>query len=623
MAQIKHLKRPAVDYPTGRGSGLPAAGVHTPDRRLGALPIPPNMSGYGGSPSTAADMGFSRITQRVMGTSEEVKKRVEAIPEISWLKQNEKGLEDLGLTSRVVMEIYTGIMLHQPRDRYERMMIENLRKRVAATQGRISLVTEAALRARPLTELLDPGTPIGDIVAGFLQGNDDNVSSVVGRAVGPAQRISAAPERDEDLTPSEVSDTVDNSDSEMLDNFSPAQIETGSRGLASDSDMTSKALSCHSSAVQALHVGLAILGVVGDFGSIFGVPVGVAADITNCVINLVCGNFFYAFIDLVAVIPFIGDTAKIGYLSRVKSLSPEKFARMKAATNPADKGAIAREIWDQLRSTGGFTPGVTKFLDRLDKTFKTGGEAAQRLGKLLIGYLDNAISYLERAQTGAGSGIAASAIEFFSKGKMSIDIARVLKNVRDIAIPKFMAFIKGLLGTREARASYASRAELGAATAELSLSDDSAHTPDMESMSDDADMMDIDVDEPAAEQMGQDSLDSDDIDSDDIDDAMRGRQYPVAQYPGARDYDGDGLPDFGGPSLRGRSRLREGAVSSKSSRKAPKKMSLVSAMSGDDDAVDEMSVSAGVANVVLPLGMSTPGKHDPVKASTGYKRVKS
>jgi hypothetical protein len=140
-------------------------------------------------------------------------------------------------------------------------------------------------------------------------------------------------------------------------------------------------------------------------------------------------------------------------------------------------------------------------------------------------------------------------------------------------------------------------------------------------MSDDADVMSIDVDEPAAEQMRQDSLDSDDIDSDDIDDAMRGRQYPGAQYPGARDYDGDGLPDFGGPSLRGRSRLREGTVSSKSSRKAPKKMSLVSAMNGDDDAVDEMS--AGVAGVVLPLGMSTPGKHDPVKASTGYKRVKS
>jgi hypothetical protein len=109
MTQIKQKRRPSIDFPSGRGTGLPAAGVHAVDRKLGALPVDFRLQGASGQPSSAADSGYSRATLQRVNRGFEYQKSLEDIPEVSWLKQNAEQLNSMGLTPRLVAEMYKAL----------------------------------------------------------------------------------------------------------------------------------------------------------------------------------------------------------------------------------------------------------------------------------------------------------------------------------------------------------------------------------------------------------------------------------------------------------------------------------------------------------------------------------
>jgi hypothetical protein len=588
MAQIKQRRRPDIDYPSGRGTGgVTAAGAHSPDRRLGKLPIPANMSGYQGSPSTAADMGFSRLIQRVAAGSEEVQKQIEAVPEVSWLKRHASQLEDMGLTPRVVMEMYLGIVSHRPRNEFERRLISEYRQRISATQRKISLVTEAALLMRPLEEAMDPSKSFEDnLLSAVMGGGFDDPGM---KSIAPSSSSSEA-EVDLDLTPSDIRDIAQ--DSPEVYKNPGLMSQEGVEALASDSDMTAKVMSCHSMAVKGLQIALGIAGVFDPTGFF---------DASNFVINMVCGNYFYAMLDAISLIPYVGDLAKVGYLTRFAKISRAEIETIKNAPDIMTKVGASREIWKKALRDDELGPIVSGFIKKLDNSLGGANGIVARVRSTVESMLQQAARRLQ--QKSAEAGLSGAALRFF-QGKLSIDIAKVLEAVREKGLPALYEFIKGTFGSRKARQATVSAAEVRHSGSEIL---DQLQAEEASSASQTSSGVADQPREYPIYATGEETADFDvDIDDDGIADVFSQQQ---ASY-GGRPRAGYDVP------------LQE---AKKRKGKSPRKISLTKAMTGDDDEVDEAISAAGVGGSIpfsLPLGMKTPGrKKDLEDLMPGYRFV--
>jgi hypothetical protein len=595
MAKIKTpQRRQQNDYPSGRGTGLPAAGVHSPDRRLGKLPIPANMSGYQGSPSTAADMGFSRMIQRVAAGSEEVQRQIEAVPEVSWLKKNASRLEDMGLTPRVVMEMYMGILAHKPRNEFERRLIREYRQRINSTARRIRVVTEAAMLMRPLEEAMDPSKTLEQNIMSALTGGGLDVESMAGGKTS-RQLFSDEPEEDIDLTPADIRGMA--ADSPEVYRNPGVMSPEGVEALASDADMTAKVMSCHSMAVKGLQIALGIAGVFDPTGFF---------DASNFVINMVCGNYFYAMLDAISLIPYLGDLAKVGYLTRFAKISEAEIQVIKNSPDITSKVAASRDIWKKALQDDQLGPIVAGFLKKIDKTLGGASGIAARVKSTVETVLSRAIESLKAKS--AGGGVTGAALKFF-QGKLSIDIAKILEAVQK-RLPDLYDFIKSSFASRKARQYTVSGAEIKHSGEEI-------------------------LSQLQAEQEGerQAAKTSSGV-------ADRPQSYPIYATGGETegfdvDLDDDGIADvfdIGGMPSRSRFGRYGGYAGSplqearrKKSKKAPvSKLSLTKAMSGDDNELDEFSAvgTGAIGGVILPMGMRTPGrKKDLEDLMPGYKFV--
>ncbi len=570
MPKIKQTRRPGIDYPSGRGAGLGAAGVHAVDRKLGATPTDFNKIGYAGSPSSSADVGFSRALARV-NKGFEGDKAKEDVQDVAWLKSNATGLEDLGLTPRVIAELYSGILTHTPRNISERERIGVLSESVR------KLRLTSSVRARKLGEGFDPDVAIGDQIKGLVGSID---LPFVGDDEGGQEDLANA-----DLTSDEITDSLGS----MRTNRSMRGIdfERSADILSDDEDQTDEILSCDSVGMQVFHVALAVLGIFE--------PVGIAADLINCISNLICKNYFHAMIDLIAAVPVLGDTAKIFYaerlLSRTGKVSGAARTIRGVGTRAEQEARAAAEIEEAL-ARGDIGPKMSSAINRLKRFFGTAQQMANRLRKMLEDVLDNAIALLTRMEAG-GSMMSRAAYALVKR--MPINVLDILKRVRAKGPAELSKFIYGLFGTRS-KGGFSSPLQQTVSGVELksALFDKHEEERDEEGL-DQPETFVYDPTLPTAA--------SDDINFNGVSDRFERDRF--------------GTLSRGDTRMRDRQNPLEEAKRPKKKQKKTK-LSLVKALTGDDDELDEFS-SGGVTGFALPLGMSAPGKHTSLdKLVPGY-----
>lgn len=590
MASVKSTRRPAIDYPSGRGAGLPAAGVHAVDRKLGALPTDFRKQGASGQPSASADSGYSRATIQRVNRGFEAQKSLEDIPEVSWFKQNAERLNAMGLTPRLVLEMYRGLNDHKPRSDYERRLIAEMNRRVIRTRREVRAVTRLALleatgrshRPARLDEF-----DVGSLVSAGIRGIAPLVSG------DSEQKLSAQAPTPKGGIDSEQVDAVLKSSEPDLSGDPITRSEL--KDLAQEENLVSGVLACNTSSLEIFQTFLAVTGVVGDIGTFFGLPVGIAADLVNACINLICGNYFYAMLDLFAVIPFAGDLVKIFYAKRL--LKPlgltDDLAILKSSTDRKQQVEVASRVINTAIDNQTVGPRVSRIFIGLKRTFETAQNMAKRLGGFLARVIDRAIDFLEGVQNTPQSMTSRAMSWIF--GELPGKILTVLKKIKSEGIPALKEFIVGLFGTRKAAQATASGAQVRHAmdpgeekVAEPSAKDDALYEPGP-------------YDDILKGQFGSYITPFDDANSDGI---------PDDEQPEA-------MRRFQGGAPRLSPYLKEGAIRKKRKSRAPaKEISLAKAMSGDDSVVDEMSTVAGSlgssgapggGGYIIPMGMRPSG----------------
>lgn len=574
MAQIKQRRLPEIDYPSGRGAGgITAAGTHVVDRELGATPINFRFRDFSGQPSTSADSGFSRAIQRV-NSGYEAQKALEDIPEISWLKSHAEQLSAMGLTPRTVVETYMTLVKYKPQSEDERRVIAEMVHRVAGTRRQIRMVTRLAL----LESVSKDRRRIDEGVLDYLKSKaseltDDAIDSLT----NPSNTSEDdAREKAEEEEREGVQSALKAGQRSSTGSISRSDVEE----MLDQDDVTAGVLSCNSRSLEILQTVLAVTGVFGDLAIFLGLPVGMAADIVNSCINLVCGHYFHAMLDAVAVLPFAGDLAKIFYAKRLlKTLGISSEAKfLKGIGSISDQAKEAGEVIDMLLRDKMIGPRMSKTILGLKKSFGTAERLAEHINELLLKSVTRMIAFFEDVKAGASSGKIAKKGAAWILSKLPIDLLDVLKRIQADGIPALKEFIVELFGRKGVQKT--------ASTMQVKQS----------------------VLEPlAAEDRVQPTI-SAPVTADDFD----------------PDPDGDGVPGpfYGGNEFDDYSRqsgiMSAGLYESKKGRrkKSIKKLSLAKALDGDDSVVDEMSTDAGslgspgepgAGGYVIPLGMKPSG----------------
>lgn len=561
MAQIKQKRRPAVDYPSGRGTGLPAAGVHAVDRKLGALPVDFRLQGASGQPSTSADSGYSRGTYQRINRGFE--KALESIPEVSWLKQNAEQLNAMGLSPRVVAEMYKTLCDHVPKNERERQLLAETHTRVLRTRRRVTSVTRAALHeanGRSLYEFLDAS----DLSAGVRT----LVSKLPGSDVGQALS-----DESETAIKQQI---LRGSDPELGGGIvTQTELDTA----LESPDVTSGVLACNSNSLEILQTALAITGVVGDVGIAAGIPVGMASDITNASINIMCKHYFHALLDVIAVIPFAGDFAKVFYAKRLLKRKGIDTAVLGAGTiaQQADEAAKVIENFIKDRTVG---PKMSGVILRLRSTYKTASGLADHLTSVLRSFLTRAIGHLENIKKGAQSGSITMKGANWALSKLPVDLLEVLTRIRDNGLEGFREFVEHLF-SRKSTQSTASFAQAKAPVERL-----------------------------AGEEMK----------SEEEEQQLQPGLAPVQGfkgYLGPEEMPGYGTVPYGlTPMQPGQATPQQTDDFVFEAKTKKKKLSLVKSLNGDDSAIDEMSTVAtslgtpgapGGGGYVERLGQRPPG----------------
>lgn len=561
MPRIKTLRRPEIDYPSGRGAGGPtAAGAHTVDRKLGATPINFRLQGYSGQPSTSADSGYSRNTIQRVNKGYESDKELEDIPEVNWLKSNADSLVSMGLTPRVVAETYRALLQYRPQNERERRMLSELHSQVRSTRRRIDSVFKRKL--------------------------DESVG-VSSALTGKVSMLSLLNEEYDIENPPSI---VSSRDEKVI---SAASV---------DHDETSSILACNSRSMEILHVVLGLVGIPD--------PTGIADGI-NCITNIICKNYFHAFIDLIALIPVAGDLAKIAYAKKFARAAGfgEELAAIKAAKGikaqrDASEAALTRMLKDDAAG-----PGVSKSIQKLHDVFGTAERMAATLTEKLRGFVRRLITFFEGLQS--NSSMTAKGVSWVLS-KTSIDVVRILREVEAEGIDGLREFIVSLFSKKSAKVMPARAEVVSAAESELG--------------------------EPSHEE-GEEKM------SPELATAAAYNRAQLSQI----DPDGDGIPGTSYDRFEDdESELEDDpelaymfeAKKAKTAKKTPKvvkfkDLSISKALSSDDDELDEfttvassgvgtMQTSGGTTQFGLPLGMTTPGRHkSAVDVSAGYKIFKN
>ena len=572
MAQIKLRRRPEIDYPSGRGAGgSTAAGVNTVDRRLGATPISFRLRGASGQPSSSADSGYSRSTVQRVNRGYEDLKAEEDVPEISWLKQNAEQMNAMGLTPRVVVEMYHMLQSHKPRSADERRVISEMNRRVLQSRRNVRQITRLALhegavrRRRQINEFAG--------VDDFL----DAGKSFLG--VGSDEEgVSNEPSEDQ-----QDADIASLGDPDLSgDEITASDVDE----LANEESITSGVLACNSHSLEIFQTFLAVTGVVGDIGAFFAIPIGVAADLTNACINLICRNYFYAFLDLVAVVPFVGDLSKILYAKRlIKSLGlTGDMKAIRSGESVAEQAKDAGLIIDAILADPTMAVKVSKKILSLKNTFKTAEQMSVRLGNLLMKVLNRAIKYIEDIHSAAANGNITSKAASWIFSKMPIDVLTILKKIRTEGVPGIKEFIVKLFGRKSVQQTVSAAQVKHTVSDNLEAADDTGSTDEF-------------PEEPD----------------------LTSFQSNANVYGVFDDVNNNGRPDdeenlgFSAPigAVVGEGRKRKSKVKSPA-----KKLSLKSAMDGDDSVVDEISTVAGslgtpgepgAGGYIIPMGMKPSG----------------
>jgi hypothetical protein len=612
MPKIKPQKRSQIDYPSGRGAGLPAAGVHAVDRKLGALPTSFRMQAYSGQPSTSADSGFSRATQRV-NRGFEADKLVQNIPEISWLKTHEKQLTAMGLTPRAVVETYMALVKYRPQTPQERVLISELKRRVVDTRMKVRSITRLALM-ESVTRV--PGR-LDEGALDYLKGK---AAEYFGVSLGDEESSEAA---------------LADAEKEGMDSALSAGAKSSTGRVSRDDveemvkedDVTSSVLACNSRSLEILQTVLAVTGVFGDLATFFGLPVGMAADVVNCCINLICGHYFHATLDAIAIFPFVGDLSKIFYAKRIiKTLGVAQDAKfLRGEGSIAEQAAEAAEIIEKAITDRTIGPKVSKIILRMKSAFGSAERMADKIGNLLKRATGRMITFFEGIQAGAASGSMLKKGAAWILSKIPLDLLSILKKIQDEGIPALKDFVVDLFGRKGAQKT-ASGAQVKSA---LHEPEEGADGVEKTTGADDAGQMDVDPDgDGIPGPFGPAGFSGDEIDPDG--DGIPGPFGGAGQFggiSGPRDYYGD--DDEGLPSPY----LFEAKKRGKGAKKA-KRISLIKAMGDNDDSVlDEFSTVAGslgpagkegAGGYIIPMGMKPSGsprsKLD--KLVPGYEFVK-
>jgi hypothetical protein len=603
MPSVKNLRRPPIDYPSGRGTGLPAAGVHAVDRMLGAPPVDFRLQGASGQPSSAADVGYSRATVQRVNKGFEAQKALEDIPEISWLKQNAEGLNSMGLTPRVVVEMFHALNRHTPRNEQERVLIAEMNRRVLGTRRKINSVTRLAL----LESNTGRHGRIDEFDMGALAsaGIEKLSSSLFSRDDADKKRDAAAlsVENDEE----EIEDALKRSDADL----SGDKITRNRLMDVEYQNLVSGVLSCNSTSLEILQTFLAVTGVVGDITIFFGLPIGIASDLVNASINLVCRNYFYAMLDLIAVVPFAGDLSKIFYAKRLtKTLGLKKDMEMlRSASSVENQAEIASRVIDTALSDRTIGVKTSRVILGLRKTFKSAESMAARLTAFLKRVLDRMITYIESVHKSAQDGSISSKALVWMYGKLPLDVLPILKQIREKGIPSLKEFIIDLFGRKQLQRT-ASGAHLKHGYEETFREEQEEAQPEEETP---------EAPGPYSQYLrGQRSRfmpTFDDVNNDMIPDDEQPEviyQFTGGAVPAASPY------------------LRESAK--KKRPKSKSRISLAKALAGDDSAVDETSTvmgslgsptTPGGGGYVLPIGKkpSGPKRKSLDQLVTGYEFV--
>jgi len=438
MSKIKQTRLPGIDHPSGRGAGLGAAGVHAVDRKLGALPTSFKLQGASGQPSTSADSGYSRNTIQRVNKGYDNLKEIENVPEISWLKVHADQLDSMGLTPRVVVEMYHVLLKHKPRNESERHLISEMHGKVLSTRRKARAVTRLALlenvRRVPLNEgVMDV---LKSAAAEYLDLPRDTLPrDTEDQEPSEEEQISSATSRSKDLSGGSVS---------------RGDVER----MMQEDDATTDVLACNSTSLEILQTGLAVTGVFGDIGTFLGAPVGMVADLVNACINLVCGHYFHAMLDMIAVLPFAGDLVKIMYAkryARALGYTGDSVDFVKGVGSVAKQAEEASKVIDAALTDRLIGPKMSSIILKLKKLFGTAGQMAERLTKLLNKTVTRMISYIEDMRSGASSDSITRRGAVWILSKLPMDILAILKNIQKDGIPALKEFIVDLFGRKGAQ----------------------------------------------------------------------------------------------------------------------------------------------------------------------------
>lgn len=563
MPSINSTRRKLSDQPAGGGIGHRAVGGGSVDRKLGALPVDFRLQGASGQPSTSADSGYSRNTIQRVNKGYEAQKSLEDIPDVSWLRQNAERLNAMGLTPRLVVEMYRVLNEHSPRSDEERRLIAEMNRRVLRTRREIRTVTRLALLETASQRRLQ-------------------LREYASSADGDAALDTILRDSDPDLSG---------------DPITKQDVEAAAR----QENLESGILSCNSSSLEILQTFLAITGVVGDLTIFFNMPVGIAADMLNACINLICGNYFYAMLDLVAIVPFAGDLGKIFYAKRlIKTLGlAEDMEILKAAGTVAEQVKIAVKIIDKALGDQRIGPKTSKIILGLRQMFVTAEKMALRLSGFLKKVLDRTIEFLEGIQASAEAGSATSKAVAWAFTKMPLDVLALLKKIRSKGIPDLKQFMIETFGTRQAVQKTVSKAEVTSHTAE-NLADETDETPE--------------VDDSLPQSAYDDNTPPPRYSA-----LLRGQE--PNWLPAFVDVNRDGIPDDQQRDVVRQAGISTGSpylreATKKQKRPRAKTLSLSKALAGDDSVVDETSTVAGslgppgksgAGGYVIPLGMKPTG----------------
>ena len=476
----------------------------------------------------------------------------------------------MGLTPKVVVEMFRAIQAHKPRNSRERTIIAETRSRVLMSHRKIRSVTRFALYEGSAARTLNEFIGIDDI----LKYGSEQISGATGVDLG----LGRMPSKKDDI-PEEVLDARDLSGDEVT--------QRDLSRMTSSSDVTSGVLACNTQALEIFQTFLAVSGVFGDITLLLGIPIGMASDLVNACINLSCKHYFHAFLDLVAIVPVAGDLGKIFYANRlIKTLGVvEDMPAIRGVGTIAEQVEDATKVILFALKHRMIGPRVSRAILSLHRVFKSAKSMAARLTGLLKRTLDVMIAFFERIKKGADEGKLTMKAANWALSKAPVNVHEILVNVRDRGVTQLREFIEHLF----------SRQQVQYTATGMQLKQ-SAFPGDEESA----------APAPEVELTDRERL------------SMRGQEMKTFDFGGSSD---SAAPvfDFGGSYSRGAAgtpAISEG----KTRKKKAKKISLVKAMDGDDSVIDETSTTASISTFALPLGMAAPGPHKSLdKLIPGYE----